>query len=160
MGHDYQEREVTFTREGKKIYGKLFMPDVDGKPPLVIICHGFAGNHEGVLDYAAVFAREGIAAYAFDFIVGGPDIKSDGIMLDMTVLTEARDLDVIIDGFIDQWDSVIMCYLPGSEGGNAIADVLTGDAEFKGTLPMPYYSSVSQIGTGECWLNVGYSAVN
>ena len=100
MGHDYQEREVTFTREGKKIYGKLFMPDVDGKPPLVIICHGFAGNHEGVLDYAAVFAREGIAAYAFDFIGGGPDIKSDGIMLDMTVLTEARDLDVIIDGFI------------------------------------------------------------
>ena len=68
--------------------------------------------------------------------------------------------NVIIDGFIDQWDSVIMCYLPGSEGGSAIADVLTGDAEFKGTLPMPYYSSVSQIGTGECWLDVGYSAVN
>ena len=68
--------------------------------------------------------------------------------------------NVIIDGFIDHWDSVIMCYLPGSEGGSAIADVLTGDAEFKGTLPMPYYSSVSQIGTGECWLDVGYSAVN
>ena len=68
--------------------------------------------------------------------------------------------NVIIDGFIDNWDSVIMCYLPGSEGGSAIADVLTGDAEFRGTLPMPYYSSVSQIGTGECWLDVGYSAVN
>jgi len=53
-----------------------------------------------------------------------------------------------------------MCYLPGSEGGRAIADVVSGKVPFKGTLPMPYYSSVDQIGTGECWLDVGYSAVN
>ncbi len=66
--------------------------------------------------------------------------------------------NVIIKDYIDNWDSCIMCYLPGSEGGNGICDVLTGDAEFKGTLPMPYYSSVDQIGTGKCWHDVGWSA--
>lgn len=67
--------------------------------------------------------------------------------------------NVIISDYIDLWDSVIMCYLPGSEGGRAIADVLTGEAECGGTLPMPYYSSVEQIGTGECWHDVGWSAL-
>ena len=52
-----------------------------------------------------------------------------------------------------------MCYLPGSEGGNAVADVLTGDVGLTGTLPMPYYSSVEQIGTGECWHETGWSAL-
>ncbi len=66
--------------------------------------------------------------------------------------------NVIINDYIDNWDSCIMCYLPGSEGGNGICDVLTGDAEFKGTLPMPYYSSVDQIGTDKCWHDVGWSA--
>ena len=66
--------------------------------------------------------------------------------------------NVIIKDYLDQWDSCIMCYLPGSEGGNAVADVLCGDAKFKGTLPMPYYESVDQIGTGKCWHDVGWSA--
>ena len=62
------------------------------------------------------------------------------------------------DDYIDQWDSCIMLYLPGSEGGNAVADVLTGKVQMKGTLPMPYYSSVDQIGTGKCWKEVGWNA--
>ncbi|MBR6880448.1 MAG: glycoside hydrolase family 3 C-terminal domain-containing protein [Clostridiales bacterium] len=66
--------------------------------------------------------------------------------------------NVIVDKYIDAWDSCIMCYLPGSEGGNAVVDVLTGKVPFSGTLAMPYYSSVDQIGTGECWLDVGYTA--
>ena len=67
--------------------------------------------------------------------------------------------NIIIDEYLDQWDSCIMCYLPGSEGGNAVADVLTGQVEMTGTLAMPYYSSVDQIGTGECWHDIGWSAL-
>lgn len=74
----------------------------------------------------------------------------------ITLIVAGRN--VLIEDDKANWNEVIMCYLPGSEGGNAVVDILTGAEEFAGTLPMPYYSSVEQIGTGECWLNVGYSA--
>lgn len=53
------------------------------------------------------------------------------------------------------WDSVVMCYLPGSEG-KGIADVLCGCADFTGRLPSPWYGSIEQIGTNECFLPMGY----
>ena len=74
-----------------------------------------------------------------------------------TIIIAGRN--VLIRDYLDDWDSCIMCYLPGSEGGNAVADVLTGDVGLTGTLPMPYYSSVEQIGTGECWHETGWSAL-
>ena len=55
----------------------------------------------------------------------------------------------------DDWDSVVMCYLPGSEG-KGISDVLCGCADFKGKLPAPWYSSLDQIRTDNCWLERGY----
>ena len=54
----------------------------------------------------------------------------------------------------DSWNSVVMCYLPGSEG-QGIADVLCGGADFKGKLPSPWYSSTEQIGTDDCWFKPG-----
>ncbi len=63
---------------------------------------------------------------------------------------------VIIDpADYSAWDSVVMCYLPGSEG-KGISDVLCGCADFTGRLPSPWYSSVDQIRTDECWLEKGY----
>ena len=55
----------------------------------------------------------------------------------------------------DDWDSVVMCYLPGSEG-KGISDVLCGCADFTGKLPSPWYSSLDQIRTDKCWLERGY----
>ena len=55
----------------------------------------------------------------------------------------------------DNWDSVVMCYLPGTEG-QGTADVLCGGSDFTGKLPSPWYSSVDQIGTDECWLEKGF----
>ena len=55
----------------------------------------------------------------------------------------------------ESWDSVVMCYLPGSEG-KGISDVLCGCADFTGRLPEPWYGSVDQIGTDECFLETGY----
>lgn len=62
---------------------------------------------------------------------------------------------VIIDEYYDSWDSVVMCYLPGSEG-QGVADVLCGKTDFTGKLPSPWYSSVDQIGTDVSWLPQGY----
>ena len=55
----------------------------------------------------------------------------------------------------ESWDSVVMCYLPGSEG-KGIADVLCGLTDFTGRLPEPWYGSLDQIGTDECFLKCGY----
>ena len=93
-------RECEFLRDGKKIYGRLHLPDslssID-RYPLVILCHGFGANMSETEPYAEKFARNGIAAFAFDFIGGGPDIKSDGKITEMSVLTEAADLKIVID---------------------------------------------------------------
>ena len=72
-----------------------------------------------------------------------------------TVACVVAGRQVIIDEYYDDWDAVVMCYLPGSEG-QGVADVLCGEEDFTGTLPSPWYSSVDQIGTGECWFEKGY----
>ncbi len=53
--------------------------------------------------------------------------------------------NVLIDGYIDDWNAVVMCYLPGTEGGGVVSP-LTGAAEFTGRLPTAWYRSVDDIG--------------
>ena len=62
---------------------------------------------------------------------------------------------VIIEPYEKQWDGIVMCYLPGSEG-KGIVDVLCGQSKFTGKLPSPWYSSVDQIGTDKCRWKIGY----
>jgi len=65
-----------------------------------------------------------------------------------TVALIVAGRQVMIDEYIDNWDAVVMCYLPGTEG-DGIASVLTGETDFSGTLPMPWYSNVSEIGKAD-----------
>ena len=93
----FSSSEVILERDGLKIYGKLLLPDAEGPLPLVILSHGFGGNHTQMSAYAEAFARHGIAAYSFDFVGGGYGIKSSGTMKEMSVLTEAADLNTVLD---------------------------------------------------------------
>lgn len=61
----------------------------------------------------------------------------------VTLIVAGRN--VIIKDYIDKWDSVVMCYLPGTEGGG-IAPVILGESNFNGKLPMPWYGSLENIG--------------
>lgn len=63
--------------------------------------------------------------------------------------------NVFIKDYIDQWDSVVMGYLPGSEG-QGVARVLCGDADFTGKLPSPWYADTDGIETATPWLKCGY----
>lgn len=72
-----------------------------------------------------------------------------------TVTCIVSGRNVIISDYMKQWDGIVMCYLPGSEG-NGVANVLTGKSSFKGTLPMPYYSEVEDIRTDQVMFPVGY----
>lgn len=71
----------------------------------------------------------------------------------VTLIVAGRQ--VLISEYMEQWDAAVMCYLPGSEG-QGVADVICGEKPFTGRLPSPWYSSVEQIGTEECWLPLGY----
>lgn len=62
---------------------------------------------------------------------------------------------VLISDYLDNWDAAVMCYLPGSEG-SGVANVLTGNADFTGKLPSPWYASLDQIGTTDCLFPMGY----
>lgn len=117
--HTYKVEEVSFLREGKKIYGKLYMPERNSLLPLVIMEHGFGGNHSLMENYAAIFAGNGFAACAFDFMGGGFDSRSDGKTTDMSVLTEAADLNAVIDGLKKRkiFDEKNIFLFGGSQGG-------------------------------------------
>lgn len=80
------------------------------------------------------------------------EAKSLGIP---TVACIVAGRHVYIDKYVDNWDAIVMCYLPGSEG-DGVANVLCGGSNFRGKLPSPWYSSDEQIGTDKCWLEKGY----
>ena len=63
--------------------------------------------------------------------------------------------NVYVKDYIDDFDALVMCYLPGSEG-QGIVNVLCGKSDFTGRLPSPWYSDSEQIGSGQVWLEQGY----
>lgn len=118
---------LNFEREGKKIYGELYLPAGEGPFPAVIMAHGFGGQCAHNRPYAEVFAQNGIAAYIFDFIGGGNDIQSDGKTTEMSVLTEAADMAVVLDGIaaLDKIDSQNI-FLAGQSQGGFVASYVAG----------------------------------
>jgi len=65
---------------------------------------------------------------------------NDNVVL---VLMNGRPLD--ISEFIDRIPAVLVAWHPGSESGNAIADVLFGDYNPSGRLPLSWPRSVGQL---------------
>lgn len=93
-----REEELWLENDGKKIYGKMYLPGEEKDSyPTVILSHGF--NSSSLLNegYAESFAKNGYAAYIFDFCGGSPSTKSDGVTTEMSVLTEYRDLSAVMD---------------------------------------------------------------
>ena len=115
----YSVQELTLERDGMKIWGELYLPESGEPLPLVIMCHGFGGNHEHMSAYTKAFAGSGFAVYSFDFIGGGYGSRSDGTMKEMSVLTEAADLSAVLDRMKEQPgidpDSIFL--MGGSQGG-------------------------------------------
>lgn len=118
---------LVFERDGQKIYGELYLPAGPGPFPTVIMAHGFGGQCAHNRPYAEAFAQNGIAAYIFDFIGGGPDIQSDGETTGMSVLTEAADMAVVLEGIaaLGQADSRNI-FLAGQSQGGFVASYLAG----------------------------------
>ncbi|KAL2541238.1 Glycosyl hydrolase family protein [Abeliophyllum distichum] len=103
--------------------------------------------------------------YSFAIVVvgEGPYVESggdssvlsvhfNGAELIGVVAEKVPTLGIFISGrplALEQWlmdkiDALVAAWLPGSEGGG-IADVIFGDYEFQGQLPMTWFKSVDQL---------------
>ena len=115
-----RNEEMWFQNGEKKIYAKMYLPaEEKDKYPAVVISHGFAGSSEDNVSRAELFASNGYVAVVFDFCGGGRASKSDGEMTEMSVLTEAEDLNAVIDGMLalDYVDASNFFLLGASQGG-------------------------------------------
>lgn len=60
----------------------------------------------------------------------------------VTLIVAGRHVD--IGDYINDWDSAVMCYLPGTEG-DGVAPVLFGEKDFVGKLPMHWYADLEGV---------------
>lgn len=139
----YQEAAMSSEAGIPYIYGNDAVHGVNTCEGTVIFPHnigiGAANDKELTYQMGLAVANENLAKS-----LGHPTV---------TCIVAGRN--VIISDYMKQWDGIVMCYLPGSEG-DGIANVLTGKSSFKGTLPMPYYSTVEDIRTDNVMFPVGY----
>ena len=114
-------------RDGLTIRGKVVRPEGGTNLTPIISCHGFMGSHKDQLPYCKIFARWGFAAYCFDFNGGGIHSQSDGKTTDMTVFTEAEDLEAVID-FVSTEDYVDISklILMGCSQGGFVSGIVAG----------------------------------
>ena len=96
-----------------KLYGVFQHPDK--APALIILSHGFNGNHMGNQDFADFFTSQGFATFCLDFCGGGMHSRSEGRYEEMSVLTEAEDLSAVIDYFRPQFPVIFLW--GASQGG-------------------------------------------
>ena len=90
----------TFTirkKNDQNIAGHIFLPDQEGRYPVVIFSHGFGGNCIALMEHGPAVAEAGFGAVFFDFCGGGIGIESDGIMAEMTVQSEMEDLKTVTE---------------------------------------------------------------
>lgn len=105
------QSEFSCSRDSLTIGGTEYRPEGETLP-VAIVCHGFMANQGTVSHYAIALAEIGYAAYTFDFNGGSVmRSKSSGKTTDMSVLTETKDLESVIE---------YVSALPYTDSGNIL----------------------------------------
>lgn len=97
--YEYEESALACQRDSLNIFGKIYRPMTPNsqKIPVVIHAHGYNSSHGEPEPYAKGLAMSGYANVIFDFCGGGNLSKSEGRTTDMSVFTEQRDVEAVID---------------------------------------------------------------
>ena len=90
----YTVKEYDFESNGKNLYARAFVPDVEGRVPLVIFSHGLGANVEHEEEVQKTLAKAGIAVFSLEFAGGSSSASpmSEGLTTEMSVLTEVQNL--------------------------------------------------------------------
>ena len=147
----YTKQEIWVQNGDMKIYGVAYVPETDGKLPLVIFSHELGNDHTSGERYAERLAEAGYAAYVFDFCggtVGGN--KSDGSNNEMSILTEASDLEAVLESarswdFVDA-DKIVL--LGGSMGGLVTTVVGSGHQDEIAGMILMYPALSAKVDSG------------
>lgn len=101
----YIERDKNITTEGEQfLRGTVWAPDAESGPyPTLIVCHGLGGTHHAGRQFAERLCPAGFAVYSFDCRGGSPYSESSGSTLDMSIRTEAEDLNTVLS-HVRTWD--------------------------------------------------------
>ncbi len=67
-GLSFRMDSIDIDSQGERLAADLYLPDVEGKPPVVVMAHGFgARRHFGLPPFAERFAAAGLAVLLFDY---------------------------------------------------------------------------------------------
>ena len=125
----FTKEEKTFYRDdNKKICGELYIPNNSyDEFPLLVLSHGFGSNMDSLRSLGQSICKIGFASFIYDFIGGGTNIKSDGVMTEMSVLTEANDLNTVLDELLeDERINKDNIFLLGQSQGGFVSTYVAG----------------------------------
>ena len=119
----YTVKEYDFDSNGKDIYARAFVPDVEGRVPLVIFSHGLGADARHEEEVQKALAKAGIAVFSFEFAGGSSSSApmSEGLTTEMSVLTEVQNLkDAIRIASGLEYADPQKIYLMGSSQGGLV----------------------------------------
>ena len=119
----YTVKEYDFESNGKDIYARDFVPDVEGRVPLVIFSHGLGANAWHEEEVQKTLAKAGIAVFSLEFAGGSSSSApmSEGLTTEMSVLTEVQNLkDAIRIASGMEYTDPQKIYLMGSSQGGLV----------------------------------------
>lgn len=142
--NDFIVRELSATRDDLNIYGEIYLPgDGSGVYPTVVIGHEYGADHNNVSQYAEMFASSGVAAYIFDFCGGSSTSRSDGSLLEMSVMTEVADMNAVLDMIrAEPFTDPDHLFLMGASQGGLVAALTAAEREADIAALILYYPAL------------------
>ena len=122
MKYGISVSEGCIASPGGLIYYKLARTSAPGRRPLIIFSHEIGCTHARGAKYARPLGEYGCHLLTFDFLGGGAHCRGGVPTTEMTVLTELRDLEAVLDA-ARAWDFADpeRIYLMGASQGGFVS---------------------------------------